>query len=135
MQVKYNGKINEPQHDGDAGYDIRAVDGATLKPHSYAVINTGLRMAIPKGFHAEVRPRSGLMMKGIQAGLGTVDSGYRGEVRVVLFNHSAEYFEVLPDMRIAQIVFIKHDLPDLKEVKEMPGSDRGDGGFGSTGLK
>jgi len=129
------GNLCEPQVDGDAGYDLRSSEGGTVKPGSFLAFGTGVRMAIPKGYHAEVRPRSGLMRKGVVAGLGTIDSGYRGEIGVVLFNHSQQHFEVCPGDRIAQLVFVKHETPDLKLVKELPTSNRGDGGFGSTGLK
>ncbi len=135
MQVKYMGDLCEPQIDGDAGHDIKAAHSGTLKPKSFMAFTTQVRVAIPKGYHGEIRPRSGLARKGVLPALGTIDSGYRGEIGVVLFNHSDSHVEVCPGDRIAQLVFVKHETPDLKLVEELPTSKRGDGGFGSTGMK
>ena len=123
---------------GDAGMDLVSVESGDIPPMSVKVFGTGLKFEIPEGYEIQVRPRSGLASRhGISVlnTPGTVDSGYRGEVKVILFNFSNETFVVEKGMRIAQMVV--NELPDVNlfEVKNIDtNSDRSDGGFGSTGL-
>ena len=123
-----------------AGMDIRANldEPITLNPLERKLIPTGLYMALPAGYEAQVRPRSGLAIKkGITVlnTPGTVDADYRGEVCVILINLSNEPFVVNDGERIAQIVIAKHEQPELVEVDVLDETERGAGGFGHTGTK
>jgi len=125
------------QTDGSAGYDVCSAQADfTLQPMERRLVPTGLALAIPPGFEAQVRPRSGLALK---HGLtlpntpATIDSDYRGELMVAVINLGTEPVTVTRGMRIAQLVFQRVEAVDLVEVPELPQSGRGGGGFGSTG--
>jgi dUTP pyrophosphatase len=123
--------------DGDAGYDLHAAEAATVPPGARVSVGTGLAVAIPVGHAGLVLPRSGLAMRHgvtLANAPGLIDAGYRGEVRVLLLNtdHAAP-FEVEVGDRIAQLVIVRHEAPELVEVAELVESARGVGGFGSTG--
>lgn len=122
-----------------AGMDLRANlnEPITLKPLERAIIKTGLFIALPKGFEAQVRPRSGLAAKkGITVlnAPGTVDADYRGEIGVILVNLSNEDFVVNDGERVAQLVIAKHEQVTWQEVAVLDETERGAGGFGSTGV-
>jgi dUTP pyrophosphatase len=122
---------------GDAGLDLAAAEPAELVPGSRATIGTGFAVAIPDGQAGLVLPRSGLASKhgiGVLNAPGLIDSGYRGEVRVILHNHGLETFRVDPGMRIAQLVLVAVEDVTLVEVKALPPTERGEGGHGSSGL-
>ncbi len=125
---------------GAAGADVRAHVKQALKiaPGKSALIPTGLRVAIPPGYEIQVRPRSGLALKQQVTVLntpGTIDSDYRGEVGVILINHGTETFEVLPQMRIAQLVVAPVVLAHFVTRQEaLTTTSRGEGGFGHTGV-
>ena len=139
--------INKSKHatpiyetDGAAGMDLRAniSESILLKPLERTIIKTGLFIALPAGFEAQVRPRSGLAAKkGITVlnSPGTVDADYRGEIGVILVNLSNEEFEVNDGERVAQLVIAKHERVTWKEVEVLNETERGSGGFGSTGIK
>lgn len=123
-----------------AGIDLRANmdEPITLQPLERALIKTGIFMELPVGFEAQVRPRSGLAYKnGISVlnSPGTIDADYRGEVGVILVNLSNEPFVIQDGERIAQLVVAKHEQIEWNEVTVLEESDRGEGGFGSTGKK
>lgn len=123
-----------------AGMDLRANldEPVTLNPLERKLIPTGLYMALPTGYEAQVRPRSGLAIKkGITVlnTPGTVDADYRGEVCVILINLSNESFVVNDGERIAQMVIAKHEQPEIVEVDVLDETERGTGGFGHTGTK
>lgn len=123
-----------------AGMDLLAavVEPKILAPGDRALIPTGLSIALPDGYEAQVRPRSGLALKnGISLvnSPGTIDADYRGEVGVIVINHGAEPFTIERGMRIAQMVIAPYTRAAFSEVLELPTSDRGAGGFGSTGTK
>lgn len=123
-----------------AGMDLRANidEPITLKPLQRALVPTGLRIALPKGYEAQVRPRSGLALKhGITVlnTPGTIDADYRGEVMVLLVNFSDTDFVVNDGERIAQMVIAKHEVADLIVVTELDQTERGEGGYGHTGVK
>lgn len=123
-----------------AGMDIRAnlSESVILKPLERKLISTGIFIALPPGFEAQVRPRSGLAFKkGITVlnSPGTIDADYRGEVGVILVNLSNEDFLVEDGERIAQLVIAKHEVVEWEIVTELSSTDRGVGGFGSTGVK
>jgi dUTP pyrophosphatase len=122
---------------GDAGMDLAACERVELAPGERALVPTGLAVAIPDGYAGYVQPRSGLAARhgiSIVNTPGLVDSGYRGELLVNLVNHDeAETFVVEPGMRIAQLVILAVPLVEAVEVEELPASERGVGGFGSSG--
>jgi dUTP pyrophosphatase len=125
---------------GAAGMDLRAAvaDGAPmiLRPGARAAVPTGLAIALPQGFEAQVRPRSGLALRSGVVPLntpGTIDSDYRGEVKVILINHGAEDVAIRRGDRIAQMVIAPVTRADWSEVEGLDETERGDGGFGSTG--
>ena len=121
-----------------AGVDLKAHLDApvVLQPLQRTLVPTGLYIALPKGHEAQVRPRSGLALKhGITVlnTPGTVDADYRGELRVILVNLSDQPFEIVPGERIAQMVIARHEQVEWEEVDELDQTERGAGGFGSTG--
>lgn len=123
-----------------AGMDLRANLGApvVLKPLGRAIVPTGIFMELPMGYEAQVRPRSGLAAKkGVTVlnAPGTIDADYRGEVGVILVNLSNEDFTVENGERVAQMVIAKHERAEWVEVETLSETDRGAGGFGSTGIK
>ena len=123
-----------------AGVDLRADtrEDIVLPPLGRAMVPTGLYLEIPTGYEAQVRPRSGLAArKGITVlnSPGTIDADYRGEVRVILVNLSSDPFTIVPGERIAQMVFARHEQVEWEEVDTLEESERGAGGFGSTGVK
>ncbi len=144
MQVKV---INQSKHalpsyetEASAGLDVRAnIDAPIeLKPLERTLVKTGLFMEIPVGYECQVRPRSGLALKkGISVlnAPGTIDADYRGEVGVILINLSNESFIIEDGERIAQLVFAKVEQAAWEEAVELSNTDRGAGGFGSTGVK
>lgn len=124
-------------HPSDAGMDVRSVDDVTIEPGRRALVHTGLVMMLPPTYEAQVRPRSGLALKyGITVlnAPGTIDSGYRGEVGVVLANFGEAEFHVKKGDKIAQIVIAPVTQPVIVETDAADETDRGAGGFGSTGL-
>ena len=144
MKVKV---VNKSKHSlphystiASAGMDLRANidESISLKPLERTIVKTGIFMELPVGFEAQVRPRSGLAFKkGITVlnSPGTVDADYRGEVGVILVNLSAEEFVIEDGERIAQMVIAKHEQADWFEVETLDETERGVGGFGSTGVK
>jgi dUTP diphosphatase len=124
-------------HEGDAGYDLYAAETASLGPGERASVGTGIAVAIPVGCAGLVLPRSGLAAKhgiGLANAPGLIDSGYRGEVRVLLLNTDrSEPFEVSVGDRIAQLVLVRFEALPVEEVDTLDETARGDGGFGSTG--
>jgi dUTP pyrophosphatase len=122
---------------GDAGIDLLSAEDLYLAPGERAAVSTGIAVAIPEGYAGFVQPRSG---RALQEGLGLVnspgliDSGYRGEIKVIVINHAREEkIHIRRAEKIAQLVIQKVALVELHEVDELPGSERGEGGFGSTG--
>ena len=129
--------LPERAYAGDAGLDLAACERVELPPGGRAMVGTGLAVAIPEGYAGFVQPRSGLAARSgisIVNSPGLVDSGYRGELRVVLLNTDKEHaFVVEPGMRIAQLVVLPVPQVELVEVDELPASERGAAGFGSSG--
>lgn len=139
--------INKSQHDlpsyetiASAGMDLRAniTDPITLKPLERTIVKTGLFIELPIGYEAQVRPRSGLAAKNgvtVLNAPGTVDADYRGEIGVILVNLSNDDFTIQNGERIAQLVIAKHERAQWTVVQELSETSRGEGGFGSTGVK
>jgi len=119
---------------GAAGADLRASGPVVIPPGGRAIVPTGLRIEIPAGHVGLVWPRSGMAVRhGIDTLAGVIDSDYRGEVGVVLVNHGSEPFRIEPGDRVAQLLVQSVDRPRFVRQDELAGSDRGSGGFGSTG--
>lgn len=142
IQVINKSKHPLPQYatEQSAGMDLRAnlSEPIVLKPLQRCLVPTGLFMALPKGFEAQVRPRSGLALKkgiGVLNAPGTIDADYRGEVCVILVNLSSEDFIVEDGERIAQMVIARHEKAEWRMVETLDETERGTGGFGHTGKK
>lgn len=136
LKLTPDAKIPQQGSGGAAGYDLFSnhPEEITIKPFGRRLIPTGIAMAIPVGYYGRIAPRSGLALKnGIDVGAGVVDSDYRGEICVILFNFGQEDFKIKKGDKIAQIIFEKVAIPVLFEVKELDSTYRGSGGFGSTG--
>lgn len=125
-------------HPGDAGFDLFSIEDKVIPSGEAALIRTGIQIELPKNTEAQVRPRSGLALKHSVTVLnspGTIDEGYRGEIKVILINHGKENFKVEKHMRIAQMVVAPVANVHLTKVEQLTDSDRSEGGFGSSGLK
>lgn len=123
-----------------AGMDLRAdlLEAVVLGPLERTLVPTGLHIELPAGYEAQIRPRSGLAAKhgiSIVNAPGTIDADYRGEIKVILVNLSNEPFAIHPGERIAQMVVARHEKVEWEQVEALEESDRGSGGFGSTGKK
>ena len=136
-RLRDDAALPERAYPGDAGLDLVSCERVTLEPGERAVVGTGIAVAIPEGHAGLVVPRSGLAARhgiGIVNAPGLVDAGYRGELRVVLVNTDrSEAFVVEPGMRIAQLVLVPVALAAAIDVTELPESERGAAGFGSSG--
>lgn len=144
MKVKINNKSDHPLPNYEtlesAGMDLRSniKTDITLKPNQRAIVPTGIFIALPKGYEAQVRSRSGLAAKyGVTVlnSPGTIDADYRGEIGVILINFSENDFIIKNGDRIAQIVIAKHERAIWEECNDLSKTERGSGGFGSTGQK
>ena len=144
MRIKIINKSNHSlpfyETNASAGMDLRAnlTNSVVLKPLERTIIKTGLFIELPAGFEAQVRPRSGLAAKkGITVlnAPGTIDADYRGEIGVILVNLSNDDFVIEDGERVAQLVVAKHERADWEEVEVLGETSRGEGGFGSTGVK
>ncbi len=134
--VSSSGVLPEYKTIDSAGMDLESRENIVLKPLGRALISTGLKIAIPRGHEGQVRPRSGLSWnQGITVlnAPGTIDSDYRGEVKVMLINLSNFDYEIKEGERIAQLVIAKYEKVDIKGVDSLDTTIRGEGGFGSTG--
>jgi len=119
---------------GAAGYDLQSIESCVILPGKRAVVATGLSFELPAGVYGRIAPRSGLAVKhGIQVGAGVVDADYRGEVKVVLFNHDNNPYVIKPGYRIAQLILERCETPEVEEIFDSSDTARGQGGFGSTG--
>ncbi len=137
---KLNTKAELPKYktEGSSGMDLMASieNPITIKPQNSALIPTGLSIAIPEDTEIQIRPRSGLAVKSSISVLntpGTIDSDYRGEIKIILFNHGKEEFTVNNNDRIAQMILMPVLKAEFEEVQKLPKTVRGSGGFGSTG--
>ena len=122
--------------DGATGMDVVAAEAVTLKPGQRHAVATGLAVAIPDGYEIQVRPRSGLALKygiSVPNTPGTIDSDYRGELKIIMINHGTDVFPIARGDRIAQLVLAPVTQAEWDEVEELDDTARGSGGFGSTG--
>ena len=137
---KLNSKVQLPKYktDGSSGMDLMAFieNSINIKPQRSALIPTGISIAIPEDTEVQIRPRSGLAAKSSISVLntpGTIDSDYRGEIKIILFNHGKEEFVINNNDRIAQMILMPVIKAEFEEVEDLPNTLRGSGGFGSTG--
>jgi dUTP pyrophosphatase len=138
MRLAHGADLGLPSYatTGAAGMDLRSAQSLTIKPHARALVATGIAIALPLGFEAQVRPRSGLAVKhGVTVlnAPGTIDCDYRGEIKVPLINHGDEDFVIAQGDRIAQMVIAPAPQVALEEVSTLDETQRGIGGFGSSG--
>jgi dUTP pyrophosphatase len=136
-KIDGNAKELEYAHEGDSGMDLFANEDTLLEPFQRKLVGTGIKIAFEQGFEAQVRPKSGLAVKhGITVlnTPGTVDSSYRGEVKVILINLGNEPYKIERGKKIAQLVFCRVEKAVVEDVEELDETSRNDGGFGSTGL-
>ena len=139
VKIKKIADVKTPHyvHKGDSGVDLYAAEDYTLKPMERRLISTGIKIEIPHGYEAQVRPKSGLAIEhGISHAnsIGTIDSGYRGEIKVPLINFGDKLYKIEKGKKIAQMVFAKVEEAVFEEVEELSSTTRNEGGFGSTGL-
>ena len=135
QKLSNNAALPKRSTSGAAGYDLSAAHDCTIPAGGKGLVKTGLSISFPAGLYARIAPRSGLALKKfIAVGAGVVDSDYRGDVGVVLFNHGDQDFQVKMGDRIAQLILERIDTPPVQEVQDLAGTERGTGGFGSTGI-
>jgi dUTP pyrophosphatase len=121
-------------HKGDAGADLKAVETRTISPRGRELIATGIRLELPDGYAGLIWPRSGLAVKlGLDCGAGVIDSHYRGEIKVLLFNHSDDEIQIKSGDRIAQLIIQKVETVEFKFSEQLSETTRNTAGFGSTG--
>ena len=140
LKIQKVGDVPTPNyaHPGDAGMDLYSAEDVIIKTGERKVVSSGIKIAIPEGYEAQLRPKSGLTLKHgitILNTPGTIDAGYRGVVGVILINHGQEDYKVEKGSKIAQMVINKIEIAEIEEVSELSETKRGEGGFGSTGLK
>lgn len=134
-KLKENAQLPERQHEGDAGYDLFSSEEVILKKGEVKMVSTGLKMKLPEGIEAQIRPRSGLSLSGITVmnSPGTIDPGYRGEIKIILGNLLKEKFKIKKGDRIAQMIFSRVEHPPIL-LGNLDNTERGENGFGSTGI-
>ncbi|WP_411681805.1 dUTP diphosphatase [Clostridium thailandense] len=137
-RINEEARMPEYAHEGDAGLDLFSVDDLVILPGESKLVKTGIQIELPKETEAQIRPRSGLALKNQITVLntpGTIDEGYRGEIGVILINHGKQEFHVEKGMKIAQMVVKPVFRVNIKEIEELTDTSRGEGGFGSTGVR
>lgn len=140
VKIKKIKEVSTPSyaHEGDAGVDLHSAEEYSLNPMERILVSTGIMMAIPKGYEGQVRPKSGLAINhglGFVNSVGTIDSGYRGEIKIPCINFSDGVIKIEKGNKIGQMVFNKVEEVSFEEVEELDETSRNQGGFGSTGLK
>ena len=134
LTCRVSGSVPKYVHDGDAGADLIASEKSVIRARGRSLVGTGTRLEIPKGYVGLIWQRSGLAIKkGIDCGAGVIDSCYRGEIKVLLFNHSDTEFQIEPGDRIAQILIQKVSRAQFIPVSKLSETIRSEDGFGSTG--
>lgn len=135
-RISEEAKLPAYSTEWSAGLDLFSAEEKEIPPGKWELIGTGIAVEIPPGYEGQVRPRSGLALKGITVlnTPGTIDSDYRGEVKVILLNLSDKPFRVERGMKIAQLVISKYEKVEVVESEKLSETERGEGGFGSTGM-
>ena len=137
QKIKGNAIIPKYAHEGDAGVDLYSTEEYLLKPGDMVLVSTGIKVAIPKGYEGQIRPKSGLALKhglSVVNTPGTIDSGYRGEVGIILINLGKKEYKIEAGKKVAQLIVNRVEEATFEEVKELDETSRNEGGFGSTGL-
>jgi dUTP pyrophosphatase len=137
QKIKDTAIIPKYAHEGDAGVDLYSTEEYLIKPGERVLVSTGIKIAIPPGHEAQIRPKSGLALKhglSIVNTPGTIDSGYRGEVGIIIINLGKEEYKIETGKKVAQMVINQVEEATFEEVKELDETTRNQGGFGSTGL-
>lgn len=138
VKIKKTADVKMPSyaHKGDSGVDLYAAEEYMLNPMERKLIATGIKIAIPYGHEAQIRPKSGLALQGISHAncVGTIDSSYRGEIKIPVINFGNKPYRIEKGKKIGQMVFAKVEEAVFKEVEELGETTRNDNGFGSTGL-
>lgn len=137
IKLHNDAKLPEYAHPGDSGMDLFSSEECEIKPGEPTLVHTGISIELPENTEAQIRPRSGLALKNSITVLnspGTIDQGYRGEIGIILINHSKLVFNVTKHMKIAQMVIVPVLRVDITEVDNLSHTERSDGGFGSTGV-
>jgi len=136
LKLSKDAEPPEYAFNSDAGFDLKALETVSLFPYEQKTLRTGIAMEVPKGYVGIVRDRAGIVQKmNVHTVAGTFDSGYRGEVSIMLVNMNDETIEIEKGMRIAQIILVPVAKAKISEVKKLSETERGDRGFGSTGMK
>ena len=139
IKIKKTPEVKTPFyiHKADLGVDVYAAESCLLKPMERKLISTGIKIAVPYGYEAQIRPKSGLAIEhGISHAncVGTIDSSYRGEIKIPMINFSDKPYSIEKGKKIAQMVFAKVETAIFEEVEELDKTTRNEGGFGSTGM-
>lgn len=129
-----NAKLPERKREGDAGLDLYCIEDVEILPNEIKLVSTGIAIEIPKGYFGLIKDRSGLASKGLHVLAGVVDENYRGEVKVVMINFGKEKIKLEKFSRIAQLIIIPYAKVEVEEVEELSETERGEKGFGSSGL-
>lgn len=133
-KLSENAQIPTRASPGSVGYDLYSIEDMHILPYQRGIVCTGIAATIPMGVYGRIAPRSGLAVKhGVQTGAGVIDPDYTGELKVILFNHGSEKFEIKKGDRIAQLILEKCETPLIDEVEEIKDTQRGTRGFGSSG--
>jgi len=134
LKIKLDEGAKKPVrgHEDDAGLDLRSMESKWVHPGCHELFDTGVHVAIDKGYYGQVASKSGLMLKGLTA-RGIIDASYRGSIGVVLYNHSDEGYLVKEGDKIAQLLILPVVIPEIEYVDELDETERGSGAFGSTG--
>jgi dUTP pyrophosphatase len=133
-RIQKDAKLPSYGHPGDAGMDLYAVEDVVLERGNPVPVPTGIQVAIPKGYVGLVWDKSGVSLNGVHRLAGVIDAGYRGEIRVVLINLTEKPYTVVKGKKIAQMLIQPVFTAEIEEANNLDGTDRGEGGFGSTGL-
>ena len=138
QRLSNSAKLPSYAHHGDAGMDLYADETVVIKPNERKLVSTGIKIALEYGYEAQVRPKSGLAIEhgiGLLNTPGTIDAGYRGEVKVIVINLGHKEYKIEKGKKIAQLVVQKVENATIEEVKDLDKTSRNESGFGSTGLE
>lgn len=137
LNVKRNNKYAKLPSRADAmsaGYDLYSVEDITVQSHSWSLVDIGISIEMPDGVYGRIAPRSGLSLKGLCIGAGVIDRSYTGNIKVVIYNHADTDYQISINDRIAQLILEQIKTPEVVEVFEIHNTERGAGGFGSSGI-
>ncbi|MFH7903023.1 MAG: dUTP diphosphatase [Candidatus Aenigmatarchaeota archaeon] len=134
-RLNENAKLPERKREGDAGLDLYSIEDIEINPNEIKSVSTGIAIEIPKGYVGIIKDRSGLAIKGLHVLAGVIDENYRGEIKIVLINLGKEKIFLEKYSRVAQLLILPYLKCNVKEVEELSETERGNSGFGSSGIK